>query len=93
MRAGLTQAQLAALAGTSQATLSAYERGAKQPTASTLERLLAVTGGRLVARMPPRVPSPGQLADNARTLEAVLALAEELPVRHARDLRYPRLVA
>lgn len=38
--AGLTQAELAKRAGTSQARVSSYERGAVVPTASTTERLL-----------------------------------------------------
>lgn len=43
-RAGLSQADLARRAGTSQPTVSAYERGHKDPSAATLARLLAVTG-------------------------------------------------
>ncbi|MGH2936133.1 MAG: helix-turn-helix domain-containing protein [Gaiellaceae bacterium] len=45
--AGLTQAQLAARAGTSQPALARYESGATLPTLPTLERLLAVVGRRL----------------------------------------------
>jgi transcriptional regulator with XRE-family HTH domain len=44
LRAGLSQAELARRAGTSQPTLSAYERGVKDPAVTTLARLLAVTG-------------------------------------------------
>ena len=39
----LTQAQLAALAGTSQATLSAYERGLKAPSLGTASRIIEAT--------------------------------------------------
>lgn len=42
--AGLTQADLAALAGTSRPTLSAYESGRKSPTLATTERILEVAG-------------------------------------------------
>lgn len=42
--AGLTQAQLARLAGTSQATLSTYERGRQAPSLKTVGRLLAAAG-------------------------------------------------
>ena len=42
--AGLSQAELARRAGTSQATVSAYESGTKSPAIATLERLLAATG-------------------------------------------------
>jgi transcriptional regulator with XRE-family HTH domain len=93
-RAGLTQAQLADRAGTSQATLSAYETGAKEPSLATLGRLLAETGHQLsVVPTSQRVvdPSRTQLAWAGRTLEEVIALAEELPVRHEKDLRFPRL--
>jgi transcriptional regulator with XRE-family HTH domain len=41
---GLTQAQLAAKAGTSQAALSAYERGLKSPTLRVASRILEAAG-------------------------------------------------
>lgn len=41
---GLTQTQLAAKAGTSQATLSAYERGLKSPTLKVASRILEAAG-------------------------------------------------
>lgn len=41
---GLTQTQLVGMAGTSQATLSAYERGAKSPSLKVLWRILWVRG-------------------------------------------------
>lgn len=40
---GLTQVQLAERAGTSQATLSAYERGLKSPTLKVAQRIVAAT--------------------------------------------------
>lgn len=43
-RSGLSQADLAASAGTSRTTLNAYERGRKFPTASTLTRILHAAG-------------------------------------------------
>ena len=92
--ASLSQAALAERAGTSQATISAYENGTKQPSVATLSRLLAATGSRLtVARraQPVFEPPAGQLKRTARVLADVLALAEALPVRHRAELRYPRL--
>lgn len=53
-RAGLTQAELASLAGTSQPTIAAYESGSKVPSSDTLERLLDAAGLQLSA-----VPSLG----------------------------------
>lgn len=92
LRAGLTQAQLARRAGTSQATLSAYENGRKQPSLETVERLLAGCGARLAVSVV-RDPSPQEHERVARAFSDVLALAERLPTRHERELRYPRLPA
>lgn len=89
----MSQTALARRAGTSQATISAYERGAKEPTVVTLSRLLAATGSRLevVGSAPVSEPSPAQLRRAGRTLARVLELAAALPVRHAPALSYPRL--
>lgn len=50
--AGLSQHELAALAGTSRPTLSAYENGRKSPTLETAERLLRAAGFELAIRPP-----------------------------------------
>lgn len=95
-RAGITQAELARRTGTSQATISAYESGRKQPAVETFARLLAAAGSRLVVepdRPPVVVPSARQRARSARTLLDVLALAQALPTDHNERLRYPRLPA
>jgi transcriptional regulator with XRE-family HTH domain len=90
--AGLSQSALAARARTSQATISAYESGRKQPSVETLSRLLAATGRRLTAeRSLPREPSRQEHARVARALVDVLGLAAALPARRPGDLRYPRL--
>jgi len=90
---GLTQGELASLAGTSQATLSAYERGAKIPSAATLDRLLAATGTQLacVPGRGLRVPHVRDLEQRGRTLAAVIDFAERLPGRQAAKLRFPPL--
>lgn len=49
-RAGLSQEELAARAGTSRPTLSAYERGRKSPTMATAERILRCAGWELVTQ-------------------------------------------
>src|SRR5439155_20918751 len=88
-RAGMSQAALAARTRTSQATISAYESGRKQPSVDTLSRLLAAMGWQLtVTEGPPREPSRQQHARTARMLADVLALAEALPTRHQPALRY-----
>ena len=92
--AGLTQSGLAARAGTSQATISAYESGRKQPSVETLSRLLAASGSRLVAEaghVPVVQRTRTDDARASRILVDVIALAEALPSRHERELRYPRL--
>ena len=91
--AGLTQAELAERSGTSQATLSAYERDRRVPSASTLARLLAAAGRRLTTRpvsRPVLSPTGAQLAERARILAQVLDLAERLPAGHAKTLGGPR---
>lgn len=89
--AGLTQAELAARAGTSQATLSAYERGRKEPTVATLDRLLRATGLRLTSEPVARQPTRTELERASRQLADVLDLAATLPTRHERRLHYPPL--
>lgn len=92
-RSGLSQAELARRAGTSQATISAYERGRKVPSIATLSRVLAACGpGIEVGRTPTvRRPTADELARAAEALEQVVELAALLPTRHDRELRYPRL--
>jgi transcriptional regulator with XRE-family HTH domain len=92
--AGLTQTDLARRSGTSQATLSAYENSERFPTAATLERILAAAGRRLAtvpATRPVHIPNRTDLDERGRILADVLALAEALPFRRPRPLRYPRL--
>lgn len=92
--AGLSQSELALRAGTSQATISAYEAGRKIPSVDTLGRLLAATGSHLaVAHGVAAEPSRSELERRARALAQVLALAEALPARRRGKLRYPRLAA
>lgn len=91
--AGISQERLARRAGTSQATISAYERGSKEPSVSTLSRLLAAMGQRLemVGPESPRRPARMELARRGKELAEVLALAEALPTRRRGPLDYPRL--
>lgn len=73
--AGLSQAELAGRAGTSQSALARYETGATLPTLPTLERLLSACGRglqiRAVPASPPSAPTTsvrGQLGPRARNL-------------------------
>jgi transcriptional regulator with XRE-family HTH domain len=90
----MTQTELARRAGTSQATISAYEHRRKGPSVETLGRLLATTGTRLTAApasTPVVRPTTTQLARAGRGLVDVMLLAEALPTRHATELRFPPL--
>jgi transcriptional regulator with XRE-family HTH domain len=91
--AGLSQAELAIRGGTSQATVSAYENGSKQPSVATFSRLLAAAGARLTLEpaAPVVEPSPAELERAGETLAQVIALAEALPVEHEPELRFPQL--
>ncbi|MEA2458653.1 MAG: hypothetical protein QOC95_1625 [Thermoleophilaceae bacterium] len=94
IRAGLTQGELARRAGTSQAAISAYEGGSKQPSLATFSRLLSAAGVRLTVepRRGPHVePSRAQLAQAGAGLAQVIALAEALPVEHGAAPGRPRL--
>jgi predicted nucleotidyltransferase/DNA-binding XRE family transcriptional regulator len=51
--AGWSQAEVAAMAGTSQSAVARYETGAAVPSLSTLERLLAACGERLIVSAEP----------------------------------------
>lgn len=89
--AGLSQRELARRAGTSQATLSAYEAGRKQPSVVTMQRLLAAAGAELVVREAPGRRTREDLERAGRHLVQVIGLAEALPFRRQGPLRFPRL--
>jgi len=91
--AGLTQAELAARAGTSQAAVARYERGTDLPTIPTLERLLRGCGQELRLASSPsasRLPSSvrGQIGDQAARLRhgrgRLLAAARRRGIRTIR---------
>jgi transcriptional regulator with XRE-family HTH domain len=91
-RAGLTQAELARRARTSQATISAYERGRKDPSVATLSRLLAAMGLRLeVVQGPPKaiMPSRRELARRGRQLISAIEHMEIVPHSFDDELLVP----
>lgn len=87
-RARLSLRALAAAAGTSHATLSAYESGRKVPTVDTLERVLVAAGWTPTVHLAPALPA-GERERRGAELAAVLELAEQFPARHARRLTAP----
>lgn len=72
-RAGLTQTQLAAAAGTSQPTIAAYESGKKSPTLRTLTRI-----GRAAGLEPLVVFVPATTREDRRSLALHRAIANRL---------------
>ena len=88
-RAGLTLRGLARRAGTSHATLAAYENGHKTPTVATFDRIVRVAGYRPDLDLTKRVGGADP-ADRGRELIEVLELAARFPARHGRTLRFPR---
>ena len=99
-RRGLTQAQLAARAGTSQPVVSAYEHDRRDPTIATLRRMVEAGGEQLVidasavAAAGDGPPPARDLAEHGRRLVDVLLLADAIPTRpRPRTLEAPRLVS
>jgi transcriptional regulator with XRE-family HTH domain len=97
LRAGLTQAEVARRARTSQPVISAYEHGRRDPRVSTLRRLLRATGAQLelgasvVARERHGPTAPDSIEDRAAKLVDVLLLAESFPYRRTDELKFPRI--
>lgn len=92
--AGLSQKELADLAGTSQPAVAMYESGTREPGAATFDRLLAAAGARLrveTGHMRIRTPSRTELDRVNRQLMDVLELAALLPTKHSQTLDFPRL--
>lgn len=97
VRQGLSQAELADRAGTSQPVISAYENGRRSPSIGTLRRLVAAAGERLevgLGARTPALPPPASPAEHASRLIDVLLLADAVPRRRARPaLSMPRVVS
>ncbi|HLM17280.1 MAG TPA: helix-turn-helix transcriptional regulator [Acidimicrobiia bacterium] len=88
LRSRLTLRALAARAGTSHSTLSAYEAGRKVPTVETLDRVVRAAGFELGLELTPAVGGIDRTA-RGRELAEVLELAEQFPARHAAKLDFP----
>ncbi len=89
--AGLTLRELAARAGTSHATLAAYESGRVTPRVDTLHRVLRAAGYDAHITLHP-CPDATQAEREAKgdELLQVLDLAAQFPARLERDPRHPR---
>jgi len=88
--AGLSLRALAERAGTSHATLVAYEAGRAVPRVDTLDRILRAAGYTAdidIARQPDATDQ--QRRAKGEELREALELAAMFPARHARRLRFP----
>ena len=93
-RRGLSQAELAARAGTSQPVISAYERGRRDPTTGTLRGLITAAGERLELRLasePPQIPPPSSPEEHATRLVDVLLLADAVGHGGRAPVTFPRI--
>lgn len=94
--AGLTQAELARRAGTSQPVISAYERDRRDPSVSTLQRIVRAAGAQLrlgYGFVAANGALPRAVDDEERSdrLVDVLLLADAIPTRPRRELTFPRI--
>ena len=87
--AGLSLRELARRAGTSHATILAYEHGTKVPTVTTFLRLLRACDYAVDLRLERRIRERDGI-QRGEELEEVLRLAGQFPVRIDRSLRFPR---
>jgi transcriptional regulator with XRE-family HTH domain len=89
--ARLSRRSLARRAGTSPATLAAYESGRVDPGTATLRRVLGAAGLEMEATLVHRAYDDED--ERAAEIIDVLLLAEQFPARHDAVLRFPRLPA
>lgn len=90
--ARLSLRELAERAGTSHATLAAYEAGRVVPGVDTLDRIVRAAGYLLDVELTPIVDaSPSARVAKGEELRAALELAAQFPARHARHLTFPPL--
>jgi uncharacterized protein len=96
-RHGLSQADLARRAGTSQPVISAYEHRRRDPSYETLRRLVEAGGERLYLDAAPAgsdLPRCEGPEEHAHRLMEVLSLADAIPARpRSQLLEAPRLVS
>ncbi len=87
-RSQLSLRALAVRAGTSHATLSAYESGRVDPTTTVFLRIIGATGHSVESTLLGSPPEAEGLP-RGEELIAVLELAEQFPARHAPELEFP----
>jgi transcriptional regulator with XRE-family HTH domain len=94
-RRGMTQADLARRAGTTQPVVSAYEHGRRDPTYVTLRKLIEAAGERFeigASPAPSGVPPATSADEHGRRLFDALSLADAVPSRRRSSLLHaPRM--
>lgn len=88
-RSGLSLRELARRAGTSHATLLAYEQGRKVPAITTWLRIMEAAGLAVDFHISRRIRERDGI-DRGEELAAALRLAEQFPARLPRHLDAPR---
>ncbi len=97
LHAGLSQAALAQRAGTSQPVVSSYEHDRRDPSVSTLRRLLEAAGARLdlrTATIGVEIESGTRArtdTERAHDLVDLLLLTDAIPSRPRGNLSFPRI--
>lgn len=91
--AGLSQRELARRAGTSQAVISAYENGQREPGFAQLERLLAAAGYKVHVSLRPtasqsrsRAPLPLDVAESDEDDDRILENLRLTPAERLRKM-------
>lgn len=88
LQSGLSLRELAARAGTSHATLLAYEQGKKSPSITTFLRILEAAGFGVDIRLHRRIREKDGIS-RSEELAAVLKLAEQFPARISKKMDFP----
>jgi transcriptional regulator with XRE-family HTH domain len=88
VRSGLSLRHLAQRAGTSHATISAYEAGRIDPSVPTFDRIVRAAGFTLAIDLVPLVGDP--VHNRGDELVQALELAAQFPAHRTPDLRFPR---
>ena len=90
--AALSLRELAARAGTSHATLLAYEQGKKTPSVVTFLRILDAAGFAVDFELSRRIRERDGI-DRGYELEQALDLAAQFPARHRKTIGFPRFAS
>jgi len=88
MQAELSLRELARRAGTSHATLIAYESGRKIPSVATFVRIVEACGFAVDVMLSPRIRHRDGI-DRGEELAEVLRLAGQFPARISPKMTYP----